>query len=66
MKKLIKSLDHVDNFTKDLIIKRNKEFFHRVQKTEAYYHPEEWELDYQKQVSLPLLILFLLLFDFLS
>jgi hypothetical protein len=50
MKKLIHSLDHVDDFTKNLRLKRNKQFFERVRKTEAYYHPHDWELDYQKQV----------------
>ena len=45
------SLDHVDDFTKNLRLKRNKQFFERVRKTEAYYHPHDWELDYQKHLE---------------
>lgn len=56
MKKLMHSLDHVDDFTKNLRLKRNKQFFERVRNTEAYYHPQDWELDYQKQVYNYLLI----------
>ena len=50
MKKLISSLDHVDPFTKELKVRRNKEFFERVRNTGAYYHHKGWEQDYQKQV----------------
>jgi hypothetical protein len=51
MKKLMSSLDSVDPFTKRLEKKRNQEFFERVKKTSAYYHHQEWEEQYQHQVS---------------
>jgi hypothetical protein len=50
MKRLMSSLDSVDSFTKDLEKKRNKQFFDRVKKTAAYYHHEQWEQEYQRQV----------------
>jgi hypothetical protein len=57
MKKLMSSLDSTDPFTKRLEKKRNHEFFERVRKTDAYYHHEEWEAQYQHQVSqIPLLM----------
>lgn len=50
MKKLIHSVDHVEEWNKKLQNKRNKVFFDRVKKIGPYYNPKEWESDYQKQV----------------
>jgi hypothetical protein len=53
MKKLIHSVDHVEEWNKKLQIKRNKVFFERIKHTGPYYNPQEWETDYQKQVRRP-------------
>lgn len=59
MKKLMHSVDYVEEWNKKLQVKRNKVFFERVKKTGAYYNPKEWESDYQKQVKKKQLLKFL-------
>lgn len=50
MKKLCASLKGSDTFEAKQMEKQQKIFFERVKKTGPYYHPEEWERDYQRQV----------------
>lgn len=56
-------------FEKEIQQKRLNQFFVSVSKTGAYYNPDHWEKDYQKQVHfLPAFIssLFLSFFSFLT
>jgi hypothetical protein len=52
MKKLMQSVDYVEEWNKKLRTKRNKVFFQRIKHTGPYYNPHEWETDYQKQVQI--------------
>lgn len=53
MRKLCPTLRGIKEiYEHNIVLKHNRQFFHRLKKINAYYNPEEWEKDYQRQVSL--------------
>jgi hypothetical protein len=40
-----------DSYENTVVVKRNKKFFKRLTTVGSYYKKEEWERDYQRQLT---------------